>query len=102
MALLGTRGRKVATQGRGAGAVILRGPLRGVERSRAGGRERHGTPATGRRFPSCFGPLPGAAGLPHDGAVMSWPERILVVRTDRVGDVVLATPLVRALRRAFP
>ena len=28
--------------------------------------------------------------------------RILVVRTDRVGDVVLATPLIRALRRTFP
>ncbi len=33
---------------------------------------------------------------------MSTPRRILVVRTDRVGDVVLATPLIRALRRAFP
>jgi len=30
------------------------------------------------------------------------PRRILVVRTDRIGDVVLATPLVRALRRTFP
>lgn len=30
------------------------------------------------------------------------PRRILVVRTDRVGDVVLSTPLIRALRRAFP
>ncbi len=29
-------------------------------------------------------------------------RRILVVRTDRMGDVVLATPLVRALRRTFP
>jgi len=29
-------------------------------------------------------------------------RRILVVRTDRVGDVVLATPLIRALRRTFP
>ena len=33
---------------------------------------------------------------------MRTPERILVVRTDRIGDVVLATPLVRALRRSFP
>jgi heptosyltransferase-2 len=30
------------------------------------------------------------------------PRRILVVRTDRLGDVVLATPLLRALRRTFP
>ena len=29
-------------------------------------------------------------------------RRILVVRTDRMGDVVLATPLLRALRRTFP
>jgi heptosyltransferase-2 len=28
--------------------------------------------------------------------------RILVVRPDRVGDVILATPLIRALRQAFP
>ncbi|MFN8178214.1 MAG: glycosyltransferase family 9 protein [bacterium] len=33
---------------------------------------------------------------------MSRHDRILVVRTDRVGDVVLATPLIRALRSAFP
>jgi len=29
-------------------------------------------------------------------------SRILVVRTDRVGDVVLSTPLIRALRHTFP
>jgi len=29
-------------------------------------------------------------------------ERILVIRTDRIGDVVLATPLIRALRGTFP
>jgi heptosyltransferase-2 len=29
-------------------------------------------------------------------------ERILVIRTDRLGDVVLATPLIRALRQTFP
>lgn len=33
---------------------------------------------------------------------MKRPQRILVVRTDRLGDVVLATPLLRALRRTFP
>ncbi len=33
---------------------------------------------------------------------MRTPRRILVVRTDRLGDVVLATPLVRALRVTFP
>ncbi len=30
------------------------------------------------------------------------PRRILIVRTDRVGDVILSTPAVRALRTAFP
>jgi len=29
-------------------------------------------------------------------------NRILVIRTDRIGDVVLATPLIRALRQTFP
>lgn len=29
-------------------------------------------------------------------------RRILVVRTDRLGDVVLSTPLIRALRQTFP
>jgi heptosyltransferase-2 len=33
---------------------------------------------------------------------MSNHSRILVVRTDRVGDVILATPLIRALRMTFP
>ncbi len=33
---------------------------------------------------------------------MAEPRRILIVRTDRIGDVVLATPLIRALRRSFP
>ncbi|HXG00893.1 MAG TPA: glycosyltransferase family 9 protein [Bacteroidota bacterium] len=33
---------------------------------------------------------------------MKKPSRILVVRTDRLGDVVLATPLIRALRQTFP
>jgi len=30
------------------------------------------------------------------------PRRILVIRPDRIGDVVLATPTIRALRRSFP
>lgn len=29
-------------------------------------------------------------------------RRILVIRPDRIGDVVLATPLIRALRKSFP
>ncbi|MBI4535849.1 MAG: glycosyltransferase family 9 protein [Ignavibacteriae bacterium] len=33
---------------------------------------------------------------------MRTPHRILVVRTDRLGDVVLATPLIRSLRQTFP
>lgn len=30
------------------------------------------------------------------------PKRILIVRTDRMGDVILSTPVIRALREAFP
>ena len=30
------------------------------------------------------------------------PQRILVVRLDRIGDVVLSTPVIQALRTAFP
>ncbi len=33
---------------------------------------------------------------------MAQHNRILIVRTDRIGDVVLATPLIRALRETFP
>lgn len=33
---------------------------------------------------------------------MSSPKRILVVATRRIGDVLLATPLIRSLRRAWP
>ncbi len=33
---------------------------------------------------------------------MKRPPRILIVRTDRLGDVVLSTPLIRALRQTFP
>ena len=33
---------------------------------------------------------------------MNAPRRILVIRPDRIGDVVLATPTVRALRKSFP
>jgi heptosyltransferase-2 len=33
---------------------------------------------------------------------MARPRRIVVIRTDRIGDVVLATPLIRALRCSFP
>jgi heptosyltransferase-2 len=34
--------------------------------------------------------------------IMKAARRILVVRPDRIGDVVLATPLIRALRQTFP
>ena len=30
------------------------------------------------------------------------PPRILIIRTDRIGDVVLSTPVIRALRDAYP
>jgi heptosyltransferase-2 len=42
----------------------------------------------------------GLRGLPIGN--VKKPQRILVVRTDRIGDVVLATPLIRALRQTFP
>ncbi len=29
-------------------------------------------------------------------------KRILIVRTDRVGDVVMITPMIREIRKAFP
>jgi heptosyltransferase-3 len=34
--------------------------------------------------------------------INSGAKRILIVRTDRVGDVVMTTPLIRELRRTFP
>ena len=33
---------------------------------------------------------------------MKKPERILIVRTDRLGDVILSTPVIKNLREAFP
>jgi len=30
------------------------------------------------------------------------PKRILIIRTDRIGDVVLSTPVIKALRNSFP
>ncbi len=33
---------------------------------------------------------------------MDKPRRILIVRTDRMGDVILSTPVIRTLRRTFP
>jgi heptosyltransferase-2 len=44
--------------------------------------------------------MPRLSGTERAGS--SRPGRILVVRTDRIGDVVLATPLIRALRERFP
>ena len=33
---------------------------------------------------------------------MDKPKRILIVRTDRLGDVILSTPVITNLRQAFP
>ena len=33
---------------------------------------------------------------------MKKPERILIVRTDRLGDIILSTPVIKSLREAFP
>ena len=30
------------------------------------------------------------------------PKRILIVRTDRIGDVILSTPVIKNLRNSFP
>ncbi len=47
-----------------------------------------------------YGARPGA--LPQRGAARGRVRRILVVRVDLLGDVVLTLPAVRALRRAYP
>ena len=33
---------------------------------------------------------------------MKEPKRILIVRTDRIGDLVLSTPVIASLRKAYP
>ncbi|NOY05678.1 MAG: glycosyltransferase family 9 protein, partial [Chlorobi bacterium] len=33
---------------------------------------------------------------------MKRPRRILIIRPDRIGDVIMATPLIRALRQTSP
>ena len=38
----------------------------------------------------------------NSSKVVRAPKRILVIRLDRLGDVVLSTPVVRALREAYP
>jgi ADP-heptose:LPS heptosyltransferase len=45
-----------------------------------------------------FAPAPPLAGPPPRGSL----RRILIVRTDRIGDIVLSTPALRALREALP
>ncbi len=45
------------------------------------------------------GPLLGSAGAGMSHIV---PERILIVRLDRIGDVVLSTPVIQVLRTAYP
>ena len=30
------------------------------------------------------------------------PKRILIIRTDRIGDVALSTPAIRAIRDSYP
>jgi len=52
--------------------------------------------------PSCLpgppGGSPAGAGQPPLGP----PQRILVIRLDRIGDVVLSTPVLEELRKAYP
>lgn len=38
----------------------------------------------------------------HPSPVVSAPHRILVIRLDRLGDVILSTPVLQALRERFP
>lgn len=44
----------------------------------------------------------GVLGRQPPASNKSGPRRILLVRTDRVGDVVLSTPAIASLRRAYP
>ncbi|MCX5709891.1 MAG: lipopolysaccharide heptosyltransferase II [Candidatus Omnitrophica bacterium] len=47
------------------------------------------------------GLLSGADRKPLAGN-LSEPERILIVRTDRIGDALLSTPVIKAIRSAYP
>ena len=40
--------------------------------------------------------------MPREPSCMASPKRILVIRLDRLGDVVLSTPVVQRLREAYP
>src|SRR5512134_3359403 len=38
----------------------------------------------------------------QDGAAVSVPQRVLVIATRRIGDVLLTTPMLRSLHQAWP
>lgn len=40
--------------------------------------------------------------MTHDGRRTTTPRRILIARLDRLGDVVLSTPVIRHMRKLFP
>jgi heptosyltransferase II len=46
--------------------------------------------------------LLGESQAPETGAAEKNYKRVLIVRTDRVGDVILSTPVIKALRGAYP
>lgn len=48
-------------------------------------------------------PLQVSAGQhPKRNSELTWPQKVLVTRIDRIGDVVLTTPVFQALRRHIP
>ncbi len=44
----------------------------------------------------------GACYCRNKGIMVGKPKKILIIRTDRLGDVILSTPVIRNLRLAFP
>lgn len=40
--------------------------------------------------------------LPNDGVPPALPRRILLLRMDRIGDMIVSTPAIHAIRRRFP
>src|ERR1035437_4792429 len=59
------------------------------------------SPSLARAWAGLISVARAIAGL-HRVPALDHPVRILVVKLDRIGDMVLTSPLLRELRRAFP